>query len=166
MKVTKKAIENVLGGILAGAESELQAMSRDDLEGRWFFKWDLSKSFEQNTYNFYDLLKLYGSFCRRWEERHHGSCCVVERVRDQYLMPKIREFTEKMRAESAAELASLRAENERLRSALEIARDYVAGELASLRQMYKGYEKLGRVPETEQDLAAIDAAMSRDGGGA
>ena len=64
-----------------------------------------------------------------------------------------------------AEIDRLRAENERLRSALETARDYVAGELAQLRQAFKGYEELGRVSETEQDLAAIDAAMSRDGGG-
>lgn len=91
-EVTQKEIGDVINGILAGAEKELQEMSESQLERYWFFKWDDSKSKEWNTYQFHDLLKLYGSQCRRWEEKHNGSCCVVERVRDKYLMPKIREF--------------------------------------------------------------------------
>lgn len=44
--------------------------------------------------------------------------------------------------------------------ALEIARDYVAVELDEMRQAYRGHEKIGNVPETETDLAKIDAALS------
>jgi hypothetical protein len=91
-EVTQKEIGNVINGILAGAEKELQEMPESQLEDYWFFKWDDTKSKEWNTYQFHDLLKLYGGQCRRWEEKHNGSCCVVERVRDKYLMPKIREF--------------------------------------------------------------------------
>ncbi len=53
-------------------------------------------------------------------------------------------------------------ENERLRAALDIARDYVAANVAYLRQRYRGREQFGRVHEAEGDLAAIDAAMAAD----
>lgn len=43
-------------------------------------------------YEFFDMLELYKHFCSDWEEMHHGHVCVVERVRDKYLMPKIKEF--------------------------------------------------------------------------
>jgi hypothetical protein len=45
---------------------------------------------------FYDMLRLYAGQCRRWEEHHNGSCCVVERVRDTYIMPKVREFADRL----------------------------------------------------------------------
>jgi hypothetical protein len=82
----------------AAFDVELYAKSQAQLEEDWFFVWDDSAALEWNIYKFHDLLKLYGSQCRRWEERHNGPCCVVERVRDQYLMPKIREFAAKVRA--------------------------------------------------------------------
>jgi len=66
------------------------------------FTWNESASLEWNLYQFHDKLRLYGSFCRRWEGIHNGSCCVVERVRDTYLMPKIREFTARMGLEGQA----------------------------------------------------------------
>lgn len=100
MDEVKKEIENVINGMLAGIEKELQEMSQDQLESYWFFKWDDTKSKEWNTYQFHDLLRLYGSQCRRWEEKHNGSGCVVERVRDKYLMPKIREFVSKITSQS------------------------------------------------------------------
>jgi hypothetical protein len=48
------------------------------------------------------MLNLYAGRCRRWEEMHHGSMSVVERVRDAYMMPKIKEFIELHDARSAA----------------------------------------------------------------
>ena len=100
MAVTKEALDGVISGIFARAQDELRDMKQEDLEGRWFFRWNDAASLERNLYEFHDMLKLYGSFCRRWEEMHNGSCCVVERVRDTYLMPKIREFTAKINAPS------------------------------------------------------------------
>lgn len=50
-------------------------------------------------------------------------------------------------------------EIERLRGALAIARDYVADEIAYLRNAFRGHEALGKVPEAEADLARIDAAI-------
>ena len=97
MEATKESIGAVLQGILAHGEDELQQMQQEDLEQYWHFVWNDSHSVEWNIYQFHDLLKLYGSFCRRWEEKHNGSMCVVERVRDTYLMPKIREFAERIR---------------------------------------------------------------------
>ena len=97
MNVSENDIADVITGMAAAFDDDLQRMTQAELEDRWFFRWDDSASLERNLYEFHDLLKLYGSSCRRWEERHNGSCCVVERVRDTYLMPKIREFAEKVR---------------------------------------------------------------------
>lgn len=42
---------------------------------------------------------LYAHFCEKWEEQKNGRCCVVERVRDKYLMPKIKEFLKAIKSE-------------------------------------------------------------------
>lgn len=92
-KVTEKALKHVITSLADGFDKELFAVPAEELEKNYYhFKWDPASTVEWNTYQFHDLLKLYGSFCRRWEEHHNGSCCVVERVRDKYLMPKICEF--------------------------------------------------------------------------
>lgn len=99
--VTEEAIGEVVRGLAARADAEIAAMSQAELEERWFFRWDAKASVEWNAYQFHDLLKLYGSFCRRWEEHHNGCCCVVERVRDTYLMPKIRAFLAELKTHNA-----------------------------------------------------------------
>jgi len=90
--ITQKDIANVVDGLLRAGEQELRDASESDLEQYWFFSWDISRSAEWNLYKFNDMLDLYRRQCRKWEEMHHGNCCVVERVRDKYLMPKIRAF--------------------------------------------------------------------------
>ncbi|MEN3067868.1 hypothetical protein [Uliginosibacterium sediminicola] len=97
MKVTKEGIAKVLEGLVSSLNADIQQATQQDLEKYWHFNWDDSASLESNLYDFHKKLDLYGSFCRRWEETHNGHCCVVERVRDTYLMPKIREFAEKVR---------------------------------------------------------------------
>lgn len=97
MNLKHRQIAAVLNGILAGGEAELQRMEQPDLEKYWHFRWDDTASLEWNIYKFHTMLGLYGRFCRRWEEKHNGTCCVVERVRDTYLMPKIREFANRLR---------------------------------------------------------------------
>jgi hypothetical protein len=97
-EVTSEAIGAVLNGILKSARDELAGMASADLERFWFFEWDESRSAVWNTYMFTRRLDLYGSQCRRWEEMHNGHCCVVERVRDTYLMPKIKVFVARMTA--------------------------------------------------------------------
>ena len=100
-EITAADIGNVLNGLISSGENELQNMGQADLDKEyWHFMWDDSATLERNIYVFHDRLKLYGSFCRRWEEKHNGTCCVVERVRDTYLMPKICEFAAKVRASS------------------------------------------------------------------
>ena len=76
-------------------------MASADLERFWFFRWDESAKLEWNIYQFTDLLELYRRQCRRWEEMHNGSVCVVERVRDKYLLPKIAEFARQLKASNA-----------------------------------------------------------------
>jgi len=90
--VTEEDIKSVIEGMHGAFQKELFDKTEAELESYWHFKHDKSASLEWNLYQFHDLLKLYGSFCRRWEEHHNGSVCVVERVRDKYLMPKIKEF--------------------------------------------------------------------------
>ena len=90
--LTKEKLGQVIVGMAASFDADLFSKKDTDLEEYWHFNWDEAKTKAENTYQFYDLLKLYGSFCRRWEEEKNGGCCVVERVRDKYLMPKINEF--------------------------------------------------------------------------
>lgn len=87
-------MESIFSGILAAARDEIRAMmDPSELERFWFFKYDPDRSVEWNMYQFNDMLNLYKRKCREWEETHNGISCVVERVRDRYLMPKIEEFT-------------------------------------------------------------------------
>lgn len=92
--VTKKDIENALVSMTKRFDDELFALTEEELASQWYWSWDKTKSAEWNTYTFNKMLELYRSNCRRWEEHHNGSCCVVERVRDKYLMPRIKEFLE------------------------------------------------------------------------
>ena len=91
-KDIKKDIKNVITSLSDSLDKELYSKSKDQLEEYWHFKYDKTISPQENIYYFYDMLKLYGSFCRQWEEKHNGSCCVVGRVKGQYLMPKIELF--------------------------------------------------------------------------
>lgn len=107
-----KALSDVMTAIVEGGQRELQGKSQEELEEYWFFQFDPKVAPEENLYEFTDLLDLYSRHVRRWEEHHHGSCCVVERVRDKYLMPKIRQFVADIRSqfdtEAQAEIARLK----------------------------------------------------------
>jgi len=92
ISITEEDIGSVILSLADRFKSELMSKTEEELEDCWFFKWEEKASLEQNLYEFHSNLTLYGNFCRRWEEAKNGSCCVVERVRDKYLMPKIREF--------------------------------------------------------------------------
>ena len=72
--------------------NDLYSKRQEELEEYWHFKWSDERSIEGNIYEFYEMLSLYESFCRRWEEHHNGSICIVERVRDKYLWSKIKAF--------------------------------------------------------------------------
>lgn len=89
---THKDVADVISGILTRTRVRLVEMNQVDLERFWFFQYDESRSKVANTYEFYKMLNLYGSKCRQWEDMHNGSACVVERVRDTYLLPKIEQF--------------------------------------------------------------------------
>lgn len=97
-KTITKEIGNVIKSVADAFDAELYSCSQAELEQYWHFRWDDSKSLAWNIYQFGDLLELYRRQVERWEEHHNGSCCVVERVRDQYLMPKIREFANQIQA--------------------------------------------------------------------
>ena len=95
-EITKDDIGAVLSGILKSADKELLETSNDELEKYFYFQYDENRSKEWNLYKFSDALEMYKERCRRWEEFHNGYSCVVERVRDKYLMPKIKDFLAKV----------------------------------------------------------------------
>lgn len=119
-----KALGEVMTAIVENSQKELQGKTQEELEEYWHFRFDPQLSPEQNLYEFTDLIGLYSHHVERWEEHHHGSCCVVERVRDKYLMPKIRQFVADLRSqfdtEAQAEIARLKARI----AALEEAREH------------------------------------------
>jgi len=94
---TETGIVDAIKNLADSFDADLMRMSEQDLEDNWHFKFDKDASLESNLYNFYDMLQLYGYFCKEWEEAKNGSCCIVERVRDK-LMPKINEFAEDVKA--------------------------------------------------------------------
>lgn len=92
MSVTKEQIGDVITGLAASFDADLLALSADEIAAEWYWRWEEGRSVEWNTYKFSDILELHKRRWRRWEEHHNGSCCVVERVRDKYVMPRVREF--------------------------------------------------------------------------
>lgn len=96
VEITEKDIEKTLISLHTAFQNELFGCKKEDLEGYWHFKYNKEKSLVSNLYSFYDMLELYDGFCRRWEEHTNGTCCVVERVRDKYLIPKIKNFVTEM----------------------------------------------------------------------
>lgn len=102
-RATLEDIGDVLTALATSFDEDLFAKQEHDLEQYFFWKWDESFSVEWNTYEFYEMLELYNDFCRRWEEHKSGSCCIVERVRDKYLMPKIRYFLSELAMRNAGD---------------------------------------------------------------
>jgi hypothetical protein len=96
-----KAIGDTITSLVGRFDDELYALSESDLTAQWYFKWDERGSIAWNIYQFSDMLEMHKRRCRRWETHHHGSMCVVERVRDKYLMPRIKEFAAEMSKRSA-----------------------------------------------------------------
>ena len=92
MEPTQEQIGDVLMAIARKADAELIALTESALAAQWYWQWEEGRSIEWNTYKFSGMLEMHKSRCLRWEERHNGSCCVVERVRDKYVMPLVREF--------------------------------------------------------------------------
>lgn len=96
--VTPEVIKEVLTAIVSRSDAELLSMTHEELKAEWYFEWNPSASDEWNLYKFCDFIELHRNRYRRWEEHHNGSCCVVERVRDTYLMPRIKEFMALLKA--------------------------------------------------------------------
>lgn len=88
----EKELNDIFVGILSKKDQLLNNLEKSQLESFFHFKYDKNKTKANNFYLFINALELYKRNCRRWEELHNGDCCVVERVRDEYLMPKIKQF--------------------------------------------------------------------------
>ena len=95
-KITSDDLAEAFCGILTRADAELFACTQEQLERYWLFKWKPNQSKAWNFYEFHELLDLYRRKCRQWEEYYNGHVCVVERVRDKYLLPKIEAFIQQL----------------------------------------------------------------------
>lgn len=91
-KVEGSRLGEVIASIAERENSELMVLQEAELAAQWYWRWEKERSVEWNAYAFSDALERYKRRCRRWEERHNGNCCVVERVRDKYVMHRVREF--------------------------------------------------------------------------
>lgn len=96
-----KAIGETITSLAMRFDDELFALSESQLSEQWHFRWDERGGVAWNIYEFSDTLEMHKRRCRRWETHHHGSVCVVERVRDKYLMPRIKEFMAELSRRSA-----------------------------------------------------------------
>lgn len=101
MEPTIEQIGDVVAALAKGADVELLALTDADIAGEWWWGWEDGRSIEWNTYKFSDILELHKRRWRRWEEHHNGYVCVVERVRDKYVMPRVREFLTALAAHNA-----------------------------------------------------------------
>ena len=92
--ITEQDVAGAVNDILRRARDETRALSKEELERKWYYRHDSAKLPEHQLYEFCECLELYKNICREWETFHNGYISVVERVRDQYLRPKIRKFLE------------------------------------------------------------------------
>ena len=79
--IDEKVMKDVITSIVASDEKELFSKTQEELEEYWFFNFTSKDDLPKKMYKFHKALRLYSNYCRRWEEHHNGSCCVVERVR-------------------------------------------------------------------------------------
>lgn len=85
-----------IADIAKALQSQLFAQSENDIRDAWHWSWDGKLSAEQNLYDFFRMLDVHASRARQWEEYHNGFLCVVERVREKYIMPRIQQLLESM----------------------------------------------------------------------
>lgn len=72
------------------------ALSQEQILALWHWRWNGKESTEMNIYGFCEALALYKRCYTQWEAHHNGVSGVVGRVRDRYLMPRIRDFQSDM----------------------------------------------------------------------
>lgn len=101
-KTDAEQIGDAMTAMAKHFDDDLLALSEENLSAQWYWRWEATRSAEWNIYTFSAALESHKRRCRRWESHHHGSSCVVERVRDKYLMPRIREFQAAMMAAANA----------------------------------------------------------------
>lgn len=92
-KLSDEMMKTIMTGIIANDREELLAMKKEELEDYWFFHWNNNLPLQYNLYEFFKMLDIYSNRCEEWETLHNGHICVVERVRDQYLMPKLEKLS-------------------------------------------------------------------------
>ena len=96
--MAEEKLSNILVKMANAFDETLFALSESELAGQWYWSWDTERSVAWNIYEFSKLLEMHKHRCRRWEEHHNGTCCVVERVAKKYVMPRISEFEAELRS--------------------------------------------------------------------
>lgn len=162
MNTTNEELRGALMDMARALDADLLAMSADEIAADWFWKWDHLRGIEWNLYQFASVLEVHKRRWRRWEEHHHGPSCVVERVRDKYVMPKVRELAEILREYMASTppdaTERLRAE----RDALAAIRDADRYRILRRGQKWSVIDGVGDTLRADELDAAIDAVMVAD----
>lgn len=78
-------------------KNELISKTEEELQHELYWNWDPNSTQERNAYTFFHMLDIYRRRCKIWEEHHNGAYCAIERVRDKYLMPKIKLFLQELK---------------------------------------------------------------------
>jgi len=89
---TEETLKEVMTAMITTSDAKLFACTEAELPKLFYFNYDSKASQEWNLYQFSSALEPYKQKCRRWEEHYHGSCCVVKRVRDKYVIPQVKIF--------------------------------------------------------------------------
>lgn len=88
-----KEIKELSVQLISNWNKELYSKTQKELESYWYFDFNKVIILNEITYyEFFKALESYRSICRNWETHHNGHTCVVERVRDKYILPKINLF--------------------------------------------------------------------------
>ena len=91
-EIPQKDIADRITSMVENFDEELFLCEEEHLEKYWHFQWNSSQTLEMNTYFFFQCLEQYSKQCKRWEEHTNGHICLIERVREKYILPKINKF--------------------------------------------------------------------------
>ena len=97
----KAAFGEILPRLIDAMDAQLLTMTPEEIQAHWVWSWQEEASLWWNIYHFADTLELYKEQWRKWEEHHNGYICVVERVAEKYVKPRVDDFVMMMIANTS-----------------------------------------------------------------
>ena len=97
----QSALDEIVPRLADAIDELLLAMTPEEIQAHWVWSWQEEASLWWNIYHFADTLELYKRHWEKWEEHHNGYICVVERVAEKYVKPRIDDFMRAMIANTS-----------------------------------------------------------------